>query len=202
MNNIDNFFLDSNGIGEFSIHYFNYLNKVLSRIDKKSITQLADLLLDARDKGKTIFFIGNGGSASTASHFCNDLSIGTQSYKKPFKAISLTDNNSILTALGNDYGYDQIFVKQLIVQAGEGDLLIGISASGNSKNIINSFEYARNNNIKEFAITGFDGGMLKSMSKYGIHVATEKNEYGIAEDTHLIIDHLVTSYIRMLLKDE
>ena len=148
-----------------------------------------------------MFFIGNGGSAATASHFANDISIGTNDYDEPFKALSLTDNVSIITAIGNDYGYEDIFVKQLQVLGRADDVVVGISASGNSPNLIKAFEYAKKVGIKTVAITAFDGGKLKTIADEGIHVPTDTKEYGPAEDAHMILDHLVSAYLMRIVKD-
>ena len=104
--------------------------------------------------------MGNGGSAATASHFANDLAFGTNDYDKPFKVMSITDNVPVLTALGNDYGYEEIFVRQLRVYGKKGDVLVGISASGNSPNLLTAFEYAGASGIKTVALTAFDGGKM------------------------------------------
>lgn len=198
MNNIDRFF-DSDA-AEFSKRYLDYLAKVLSSIDVSEIKSLVATLLDARERGATIFFIGNGGSAATASHFANDLGYGTDSYAKPFRAVSLSDNNAVMTALANDYGYEEMFLRQLRVLGKPGDVLIGISASGNSPNLLKAFEYAREVQIRTVAITAFDGGRMKQMADQGIHVPTGAKEYGPAEDAHMILDHLIGAYFLRLLK--
>lgn len=200
MNNIDRFF--SPDPVAFSAAYLDYVQSVLRRIDTSEIARFIGTLLDARKRGVTIFFIGNGGSAATASHFANDLAVGTNDYENPFRAVSLTDNVPILTAVGNDFGYDQIFVRQLRVLGRKGDVLIGISASGNSLNIVTAFEYAGSAGIKTVAITAFDGGKLKVLADQGIHVPTEPKEYGPAEDVHMVLDHLVGAYLmRYVRKD-
>ncbi len=198
MNNLDRIF--SSNVEAFSKSYFDYLKTILDNIDNKSITRFVKLLLEARENGNTVFFIGNGGSASTASHFANDLSFGTNEYKQPFKVVSLTDNVSVLTALGNDFGYEEIFVRQLMIQGQTNDVVVGISASGNSENITNAFKYASENQIRSFAITAFDGGLMKQMADDGIHVATDLKEYGPAEDAHMILDHLVTAYLMRAIR--
>jgi D-sedoheptulose 7-phosphate isomerase len=192
-NNIDRIFTPNPT--EFARAYLAYLQTVLQRIDPGEIEQFIRTLLDARERGTTVFFIGNGGSAATASHFANDVSIGTNDYDKPFRALSLTDNVSVLTAIGNDFGYEQIFVRQLRVLAQKGDVVVGISASGNSPNLISAFEYARSREIKTVAITAFDGGKLRPMADEGIHVPTAPREYGPAEDAHMVLDHLVGAYL-------
>lgn len=193
MNNIDNFFNKNPSI--FASAYFDYLSKVLKSIDTNSISNFIEMLMKARDQESNIFFIGNGGSAATASHFANDLSIGTNSYTKPFKAISLTDNQAIITAIANDYGYEDVFVRQLKVLGKKNDLLIAISASGNSPSLIKAFEYAKPLGIYTVGITAFDGGKIKQMSDLSIHVPTKEKEYGPAEDAHMILDHLISAYL-------
>ena len=129
MNNIDKIFSDDNDPQAFTKGYFSYLNTVLQNIDTEEVAQFIETILDARERGATVYIIGNGGSAATASHFANDFSIGTNDYEKPFRVTSLTDNVAVLSAIGNDFGYDEIFVRQLRVHAKKGDILVGISAS-------------------------------------------------------------------------
>ena len=193
MNNIDRIFtLDPVA---FASAYIGYLQSILQKLNTAEIGRFVETLLDARRRGATIFFIGNGGSAATASHFANDISIGTNSYDQPFRAISLTDNVPIITAIGNDFGYEEIFVKQLRVLGQKGDVLVAISASGNSPNLLAAMAYAKQAGIKTVAITAFDGGKMKSAADEGIHVPTEPREYGPAEDVHMVIDHLVGAYL-------
>ena len=107
----------------------------------------------------------------------------------------MADNLPIITAIGNDFGYNDIFSRQLQVLGKEGDVLVGISASGNSPNLVKAFEYAKSAKIKTVAITAFDGGKLKEIADLGIHVPTEMKEYGPAEDAHMILDHLIGAYL-------
>lgn len=198
MNNLDKIF--NGNPNSFVIDYLEYLFTVLKNIDPQSIANFIELLIDARSRGATIYFIGNGGSAATASHFANDISIGTNSYEKPFRAISLSDNNAIITALGNDYGYDEIFVRQLKILGRPGDLVVAISASGNSKNLIKAFDFAKTIHMKTIGITAFDGGILKKLADHSIHVPTEQKEYGPAEDAHMILDHLISAYLMRFVR--
>lgn len=198
MNNIDRIF--TTNPAAFAEAYINYLQSVLLRVDTSEIGHFIETLLDARNRGVTIFFIGNGGSAATASHFANDLAFGTNDYKHPFRVISLTDNVPVLTALGNDFGYEEIFVRQLQVLGNKGDVLVGISASGNSPNLLKAFDYALSAGIKTVAITAFDGGKMKDVADEGIHVPTEPREYGPAEDVHMVLDHLVGAYLVRYVK--
>ena len=130
---------------DFSHDYLEYLSSLIDQLDRESISKFADLLLTSRDSGSTTFFLGNGGSASTATHFVNDVSLGSRQFDKPFRAISLCDNQAVITAIANDDGYENIFLQQLQTLAKAGDTIVCISASGNSKNLIKAIEYAREN---------------------------------------------------------
>lgn len=193
MNNIDRLYTPDPVA--FASAYLGHLQVVLQGIDPEEIGQFVRTLLDARDRRATIFFIGNGGSAATASHFANDLLIGCKDHERPFRAMSLTDNIPIITAIANDNGYENIFSHQLRVLAKKGDVLVGISASGNSPNLLRAFEEAKSSGIKTVALTSFDGGKMRKMADEGVHVPTEPKEYGPAEDAHMILDHLVGAYL-------
>lgn len=180
----------------YAAAYLRYLAGLLERIDAKAIAAFIELLRETRERGSTVFFLGNGGSAATASHFANDISVGTQrAGGKPFRAVSLTDNVAVITAIGNDEGYDRIFVDQLRAHLRDGDAVVAISASGNSPNVVAAVDYARNQGATVCALTGFDGGKLKPLADIAIHVPTEKGEYGPVEDLHMVVDHLVSTYL-------
>ena len=202
MNNIETIYNNSSSPSEYISAYFKHLTQILSELDLSSIEKFIGLLLSARKEGKNVYFIGNGGSAATASHFANDLAIGTRSKKLPFKVMSLTDNSSVITAIGNDYGYEQVFVKQLEACLGSGDLLVAISASGNSPNILKAVEYTKENNGITIGLTGFDGGELKKIVDHVIHVPTVKGDYGPVEDVHMILDHVVGNYLMQKCLEE
>ena len=193
MNNLDRIF--TKDPVAFAGAYLDYLTSVLKTIDAREIGQFFETLLDARERGANIYFIGNGGSAATASHFANDIAIGTNSYDKPFRAVSLTDSNAIITAVGNDFGFEEIFVRQLRVLGRAGDVVVAISASGNSPNLLRTFDYSKKVGIKTVAITAFDGGKMKQIADEGVHVPTAPKEYGPAEDAHMVLDHLVGAYL-------
>ena len=201
-NNIETIYNNSSSPSEYISAYFKHLTQILSELDLSSIEKFIGLLLSARKEGKNVYFIGNGGSAATASHFANDLAIGTRSKKLPFKVMSLTDNSSVITAIGNDYGYEQVFVKQLEACLGSGDLLVAISASGNSPNILKAVEYTKENNGITIGLTGFDGGELKKIVDHVIHVPTVKGDYGPVEDVHMILDHVVGNYLMQKCLEE
>lgn len=199
-NKLDEIFSENKNPAHFAQKYGSYLSEILSGLDYLEIGKMITAILDAREKGSHIFFIGNGGSAATASHFANDISIGTRVQDKPFKAVSLTDNVAIITAVGNDDGYEMIFTKQLQNFAQPNDILVAISASGNSPNVIHAVNYAKSKGLKIIGLTGFDGGKLRELSDIRIHVNTRKGEYGPVEDVHMFIDHLIGSYFNRIVK--
>ena len=186
----------------FSNNYLEYLTELISQLNREAIGDFADLLLQSRDSGATTFFLGNGGSASTATHFVNDVSLGSRQFKKPFRAISLCDNQAVITAIANDDGYENIFSQQLQTLSRPGDTIVCISASGNSKNLIKAIEYAKENNLYVVGLTAFDGGYLKENCDLNIHVPTKIGEYGPAEDLHMVICGLVGSYFREKFLDD
>ena len=180
----------------FSNNYLEYLTELISQLNREAIGDFADLLIQSRDSGATTFFLGNGGSASTATHFVNDVSLGSRQFKKPFRAISLCDNQAVITAIANDDGYENIFLQQLQTLSRPGDTIVCISASGNSKNLIKAIEFAKENNLYVVGLTAFDGGYLKESCDLNIHVPTKIGEYGPAEDLHMVICGLIGSYFR------
>ena len=202
MNSICRLYNDSDHFTTFAKGYFEYLSRVLNAIDVKQIERFVEILLDARERGASVFFVGNGGSAATASHFVNDIGVGTLSWEKPFCVMSLSDNHAVVTAIANDRGYENIFVEQLKLYLKPDDVVVLISASGNSPNIVNALEYANSVGAMTIGLTAFDGGTLKEKAKCCVHAPTEKGEYGPAEDVHMIIDHLVSSYLLRLVKSE
>lgn len=196
MNMIERIYSEDSGPAGFARRYFDYLGEIMSKMDTGQIAAMIEAMIQARERGAKIFFVGNGGSAATASHFANDIAIGTRSWDKPFKALSLCDNVAVLSAVGNDDGYDQIFVQQLTILMEKNDLLVAISASGNSPNVIKAVEYANANGGITIGLTGFDGGELKKAASMNVHVPSSKGEYGPVEDMHMVLDHLVGAYLK------
>ena len=180
---------------KFSKFYKKKLISIIESVSNREISKFIDALLSIKRQNNTIYFIGNGGSASTASHFVNDLSIGLKTLNRSFRAISLCDNQSIVTAIANDYGYENIFSKQLSILLREGDMVVAISASGNSPNLIKAIELAKKMDAITVGITAFDGGRLKNMVDLLVHVPTDQGDYGPAEDVHMMLDHLISNYL-------
>lgn len=181
-------------IKEFTINYIEKLTQILNQIDVKVIEQIIHTLEETINKNK-IFIIGNGGSAATASHMANDLGVGLKRRDIiSFNIDSLTDNTPAITAIANDIGYENIFYSQLKNVIKKNDVLIAISCSGNSQNIIKAVNYSKQQNAKIIGVTGFDGGELKKLSDINFHINTQKAQYGIVEDAHMILDHIIYSY--------
>ncbi len=172
--------------------YLDWTREVCGRIEPREVQALIDLLMEARQHGKGIFVIGNGGSAATASHLAVDLGKGTLRDTKDeprFRVNSLTDNLPYVTAWANDFDYDLVFEQQLRNLGGPGDVVIGISASGNSPNVVRAMEYARSAGMVTAAMTGFSGGKLKDLADHSVHVPVD--DYGMAENMHMIIVHII-----------
>lgn len=176
--------------------YGSYLSKLLDSLDYETIEKIIYCLLKARERGSTIFFAGNGGSAATASHFSQDLGeVGRKVGARPFRTISLSDSTSFITALGNDYGYEKIFLGQMVNHFKKDDVLVVISASGNSRNIVNCVRWVREKGGVTIGFVGFDGGELLNLCDHLVHVKTKKGEYGPVEDIHLVLNHMITSLL-------
>ena len=175
--------------------YLKTLNECIKEIQQQDVEEIAGIIFSAYKNGKQIFIIGNGGSASTASHFARDLAIGTVRQDKPrVKASSLTDNVAVITSLANDIDYTSIFVEQLKGRLSPGDVVIGISASGNSPNILRAMEYARSEGAKNVGLIGFGGGRLKDLVDNGIICSSR--DYEPVEDAHLCLAHIICYLVR------
>lgn len=170
--------------------YIKGLIACLHQLSRQSIAEIVEVIYNAYLNNRQIFIMGNGGSAATASHFARDLRIGTAVEGKPrVRATSITDNMAMITALANDVNYEAIFKEQLVGQLQAGDVVIGISASGNSPNVLRAIEYARENGAVTIALTGFGGGKLKDLVDKAIIVASR--DYGQVEDVHLSLSHMI-----------
>ena len=191
---------NKDNFGLFAKSYFSELCDAFSNIPERDMEELIHLLLSVYKHGKQIFLIGNGGSAATASHFANDLSKGTKcSDKKRFKAFSLTDNIPLVTAWANDHSFDEIFVEQLMNLFHPGDILIAISGSGNSRNILKAVEYANAHQGISFGFIGFQGGKLKEIVQKSIVVPSNKQE--IIEDIHLVLEHIICKFLKFKIEE-
>ena len=174
--------------------YLSDLEAQIKNLSLQKVHKVLDILHQAYKKGRNIYVIGNGGSATTAMHFSCDLGKGTiKNYndkkEKRFRVFPLTGNIATMTAIANDIGYDEVFSQQLLNLMAKGDVLIAISASGNSKNILNAVKVAKEAGVIAIGLTGFDGGKLKDVANHSIVV--KSNKYGVVEDLHLILNHII-----------
>jgi D-sedoheptulose 7-phosphate isomerase len=178
--------------------YLDELRAVLAMLDGAVVSQVISLLLRAYHDGTTVFVMGNGGSATTASHFACDLGKGLVTGDgRRFKVVALTDNVAMLTAWANDTHYERVFVEQLDNLLRPRDLVVGISASGNSPNVLRAMELARRRGATTIGLTGFRGGHLKALCDVCVVVPSAKMDQ--IEDTHLALQHLVCRVLRELL---
>ena len=181
--------------------YLSGLQLCINEISSQDIQGVADIIFEAYRNNRQIFIFGNGGSAATASHMVCDLRKGTAlPGKRRLKVVSLTDNIALFTAIGNDIDYESVFVEQLISQVEEGDVAIGISASGNSPNVIKAIEYAHGQGATTIGFAAFGGGKLKDITDKSINLSTR--DYGQAEDIHLSLGHILKELIKAKIKSD
>jgi D-sedoheptulose 7-phosphate isomerase len=172
--------------------YLSRLNVELKNLDFKQVFQIEEVIQKVIDLDSKIFVCGNGGSAATAQHFVTDLSKEAyNSQNKPIKAYSLTTNSSILTAFANDYEYEQIFSKQIINLASEKDLLVTLSCSGSSSNLINAHIQAKKLGMITISLSGCNGGKIHDSKLANYEISLNTNHYGVIEDIHHIICHMI-----------
>ena len=175
--------------------YISTLHQTMDQLPQELIAEVIKILQRARIQGNQVFIMGNGGSASTATHFVCDLAKNTRRPELPhFRAIGLTDNMAIFSAYANDEGYENVFAKQLANLIQPGDVVIGISASGNSQNVLNAIQEVKRNSVTTIAFTGFDGGRLGGMVDVNIHVKSHIIEH--VEDIHLMLEHMIVKAIK------
>lgn len=176
--------------------YLEIVVRAAQRVDLRSVERFIDLLEAAYREDRGVYLVGNGGSAATASHFAEDLSMGAMPdlEGKRFRVLSLADNTSYITALANDKGYDRVFELQLRQFGRKGDLLVVISGSGNSPNVVRAAEYAKSIGMIVVALTGFDGGKMKALADLNVHVPHPNMCQ--SEAVHSILQHLVADLLK------
>lgn len=175
--------------------YITESSEILASLPVEDIMAVLDVVIKVREEGRRVFLIGNGGSASTASHFASDLCKGARCPDKPpIRAFALTDNMALFSAWANDTSYDNTFAQQIDNLVEPDDVVIGLSGSGNSINIIKAMLSAKQNGATTIGFTGFDGGKLKSCVDIAIIVPSNNMEH--IEDIHLLLEHLITTCLR------
>ncbi|MDP2905701.1 MAG: SIS domain-containing protein, partial [Candidatus Omnitrophota bacterium] len=185
--------------------YLSRLLDILKGLDIEQIKSFAEILERMRNEDRTIFIAGNGGSAATASHITNDFGVDVRKYagtNRSFRVVSLTSCVPSMLAIANDESYESIFVNQLAVLFRPGDAFWGISASGNSPNIVKAAKWAKKNGGIVLAFTGFDGGKLMTLADAAIHVSTPKGDFGHVEDVHMAMNHLLANWFAQYLKEK
>jgi D-sedoheptulose 7-phosphate isomerase len=166
---------------------------LIHAIDVVAVDAVIERLFDAYMRGSLVLVCGNGGSASTASHIANDLVKATRVPERhALRALSLCDNVSLLTAFANDEGYEGVFTRQIEAVALQGDVLIAISASGNSPNVLDAVAHAQAMGVATIGLVGFGGGKLAALADLVVHIETEHGAYGHVEDAHLALGHMIT----------
>jgi D-sedoheptulose 7-phosphate isomerase len=181
----------------FETHVRDYrarLDRALEVLNSPELALLAKELEALRERRGRLFVIGNGGSATTASHLANDLGAGLG--ERGLDTIALADSMPGMTAAANDRGYDEVFVHQLGPRLRADDLLLAFSGSGASPNLLRATEFARERGARTAAVVGMDGGPLKDLVDVAVHVPTAQGDYGPGEDLHLVIDHVLAGWLR------
>lgn len=184
---------------DFSVSsYFQQLGRVIDKLDLGAVEDAISLVQDAWMNKRKILVCGNGGSALTASHYINDWNkMAYLSCGRPFRGVSLSDNMGLMTAYSNDMSYDDVYIEQLKNLMDPGDLVIAVSGSGNSENVVRAVSYANENGAVTLAICGYDGGKIKKLAKHSLHVPSFDMQH--CEDLHFIFGHMV---MKALCADE
>jgi len=193
--------LNANLLKEYARNYFASFKKTMDQIPLESLEEVVEAIEEAYRKGRQIFIIGNGGSASTASHFACDLGKGTAAKGKPrFKVTSLTDNVALMTAIGNDLGYERLFSEQLENLLEKDDVVILITGSGNSANLLKAAQYANSKGAITIGLIGFGGGKLRDIVKK--HITISSTRYELVEPIHLLLEHVISFYFKQKIASE
>jgi D-sedoheptulose 7-phosphate isomerase len=191
-------------VNVFARSYVNSLKSALDALDNSRISTIVDVMWRAYENDRQIIFLGNGGSAATASHLATDLAKGALGHRgdapaRPVRATSLTDNVALISAWANDVGFGDVFLGQLRAQLRPGDVVVAISASGNSPNVVRAARFAQEVRGKTISLTGFGGGALAALTE--VSLVVDSNHYGIVEDVHLQVGHIVCYYFRKRIED-
>ena len=182
---------------DYKAHIRDYIareKEILDMLDVEAIDAALNKIVETFENEGTIYIFGNGGSASTASHFANDFNKGISEYtEKKFRFICLNDNVPTVLAIANDIGYEEVYRFQLRGKLDKNDLVIGISGSGNSMNVVNALDYAKENGVATIGITGYTGGKVRAMCDYSLHVPVANMQ--LTEDVHMIFDHMMMTIL-------
>lgn len=187
-------------LGELTDSYIDCLHKTLEQISEQKLQQLVDRLIELHKNKSTLYICGNGGSAGNAMHIANDFIYGVAPDGRGFDVEALPSNSSVISCLGNDIGYENIFAHQIKVKGNKGDVLLVLSGSGNSENIIRAIEEAKRQEMETVAILGFSGGKARQMADLVFHF--DVNDMQVSEDTQVILGHILMKALNQALKNE
>ncbi len=186
-----------NSIGSYCDDYFDRLANAAASVNRDKLAEVAGILSQAFSRGAWLYVCGNGGSAAIANHLLCDFAKGIQTDTDILpRVISLSANLELITAIANDICFEDCFVYQLKTAAREGDVLLTISSSGNSENVVRAINWANENRLQTISLTGFDGGRSASLASVNLHVLGDN--YGVIEDTHQSIMHILSQYLRQI----
>ena len=188
----------SSDINDFKRSYLSLFSKTLEQLNNYDLEPIIQEFLDCRDRGGKIIFLGNGGSHANAQHFAMGVGYITKQWNRPIKTCVLGASSSLVTSLANDYSFEEIFKLELNVIMNKEDLVVGLSVSGNSKNVISALAFAKEQNVRTFTLLGSDGGQLKKDHNH-LLVSTDDLQLGVTEDIHMILGHLICYYIEYKL---
>jgi D-sedoheptulose 7-phosphate isomerase len=198
VNTLARLFQEADSAQDYARRYADHLSDLLHRLDYAALDGIVEAFEAASRAGATVYFAANGGSAAAATHWVNDLVAGAYQGGQPgFRAVSLADNVATVTALGNDAGYENVFVRQLQVMMDPQDLLYVMSVSGNSENVLRAVDYAKSIGAKSIGIAGMDGGKLLERCDIALHVPATPDEYGPVEDVFAVLEHMISGYLTM-----
>lgn len=190
--------MNEHSVDAYVVGYFERLTECIARVPMRQVQALGEILFRAYTHDKQVFVVGNGGSAATASHMAADIAKNTLSPNmRRFRIMSLTDNAPLLTALSNDFGYERVFAEQLTNLIRPGDVLVTISGSGRSANVLEAMRCARSRAATNVALLGFDGGEARALADD--YVLVPSDDYGVIEDIHMILVHALTGYFKRQL---
>ena len=198
MNKLEEMFKSAKSAEDYVEQYRAHMSSVLTRLEPEAVGRAIEAIQDAAGEDRTVFLMGNGGSGAVGAHWVNDLSANSVVEGRPgYRVMSLTDNPFSVTAVANDASFEEIFELQLKANMRPSDVVVAMSVSGNSPNILRAVEYANENGACTIGCTGFDGGRLRELCQIAIHTPSTKDEYGPVEDVFSVVMHLITTYITM-----
>lgn len=195
-------FESSTNFNEFLNKYIDVYVDAVKRLQSHDFSPFMDQIYKCHAEGKKIIVFGNGGSAANAIHLSTGFSFITRSWERPLKSISLSSDPILLTSLANDFSFEDVFYRQLQVHLEPGDLVLALSVSGKSKNVLKAVRYARDCGNTVIALTGSDGGELKGLSDIAVHIASDETLFGVTEDIHMVLGHALTYFLEYHLNNQ